>query len=358
MRTLLFSNFLFVFFVLGVLLLVRVTHAYQHGRMEPMKEHPSAGILRYPSSATRTAKELASSFASKVEYVPDVMKHTCVSSYDINDLGEEYAVEALLLYPSVHFRDEAQSKCVDLPVVLLVAGQHAREVANPEIALRVASTLAAARGKNQRHDTGHSDFIVMVIWHAVPRGTRHVWTVDRNQRVTIEGGVDPNRNYPTTNWTNSPDNGASSTKGDWTYRGPWPASEPETRVMMATLASFKVVTLINLHSGGRSVLRGTEGSPAIVRATEHLIRSHFKELAKNVGNSIEKNVLQEYRTGASCCAGTMARYAAEVHNVTAFTIETFAHTNFWPRVDELAVEMPNVIKVLVSFISKVGARGW
>jgi hypothetical protein len=238
-------------------------------------------------------------------------------------------------------------------------------VANPEIAVRVAEELVAADKRRTRRrvaaataSAASEQFAVLVMWHAAVRGSEFVWQRDRNRRTTVPGGVDPNRNYPTSNWTNFPSSGASPHPSDWTYRGPWPASEPETRLVMRLLAGFNVVTLLNLHSGGRSILRGADQFDAIWRMASAL-QARFLTEANRKGTRWDTAArLREYRQGASCCAGTVTRYAAEVHNVTAVTLETFSHSEFWPGLHSLEVELDGVVRTVAGFILEHGARKW
>ena len=65
-------------------------------------------------------------------------------------------------------------------------------------------------------------------------GARTCATTTATARSTIGDGVDPNRNYPE-HWSYD-EEGSSSILSSETYRGPAPASEPETQAMMGLLA--------------------------------------------------------------------------------------------------------------------------
>ena len=73
-------------------------------------------------------------------------------------------------------------------------------------------------------------------------------------QITVGDGVDPNRNYPT-KW-GSDDEGSSPDPADETYRGPSPASEPETQAVAGLLDRVGFEYLINYHSAAELLLYG------------------------------------------------------------------------------------------------------
>lgn len=345
--------------------------------MGPMTRHVSANVLRRPLALENSARLLGLRNPKLVQYIPSLAGHPCVlndaqkgteeedgvisSSNQGAFLSSLAATPAVLLWFISSSSAATTASVCSVPTFALFAGQHAREVANPEIAVRVAEELVATDKRTRRQHAATSaskQFAVLVMWHAAVRGSEFVWQKDRNRRTTVPGGVDPNRNYPTSNWTNFPSSGASPHPSDWTYRGPWPASEPETRLVMRLLAGFNVVTLLNLHSGGRSILRGADQFDAIWRMASAL-QARFLTEANRKGTRWDTAArLREYRQGASCCAGTVTRYAAEVHNVTAVTLETFSHSEFWPGLHSLEVELDGVVRTVAGFILEHGARKW
>jgi hypothetical protein len=76
-------------------------------------------------------------------------------------------------------------------------------------------------------------------------------------------GVDLNRNYPAL-WNAC--QGSSGDKGSDSYRGPQPASEPETQAMMALVRSVKPLVNISYHAYGELIIHPfgcrTEKNPA------------------------------------------------------------------------------------------------
>ncbi len=71
-------------------------------------------------------------------------------------------------------------------------------------------------------------------------------------QITIGDGVDPNRNFDE-HWGYD-NEGSSPDPGDETYRGPTPASEPETQAMQGLINKVKPRMQSNLHSFGQWLL--------------------------------------------------------------------------------------------------------
>jgi hypothetical protein len=108
-----------------------------------------------------------------------------------------------------------------------------------------------------------------------PDGYVHTWTVDRLWRKNRRNngnsyGVDLNRNADD-HWGGE---GSSGTPSSDTYRGPEPASEPETKALTAFFSSLRdVAGAIDLHSYGQLILRPyawTTASPPAVAALRTL----------------------------------------------------------------------------------------
>jgi hypothetical protein len=72
-----------------------------------------------------------------------------------------------------------------------------------------------------------------------------MWRKNRRDNGDGTWGVDLNRNYPY-EW--GCDEGSSGYPGDDTYRGPSPASEPETQAMMALIDAHDFVTRQSFHT--------------------------------------------------------------------------------------------------------------
>jgi Zinc carboxypeptidase len=139
------------------------------------------------------------------------------------------------------------------PNVLFMGTHHAREWVSTEMAMRLIRWLAdsAPPGLLASRD-------VWVIPVENPDGYQYTFTNDRfwrkNRRDNGDGtfGVDPNRNYP--EFWGYDNAGSSGATGNETYRGPGPASEPETKAIIAFHAAHPPVVSVSYHSYSGLVL--------------------------------------------------------------------------------------------------------
>ncbi|MGE0144463.1 MAG: M14 family zinc carboxypeptidase [Planctomycetota bacterium] len=143
----------------------------------------------------------------------------------------------------------------DEPAIVLAAQHHARELNSPHIVIGAATRILSGRGSDPVLATLVDDYEIWLVPCVNPDGVNHVWAVDdlwrKNRRNNgTNFGVDLNRNYPTGFGLC----GSSTNTGSQTYRGPSPASEPETQTMRALIASVRPEIYIDIHSSGREVL--------------------------------------------------------------------------------------------------------
>ncbi len=139
------------------------------------------------------------------------------------------------------------------PNVLFMGTHHAREWVSTEMAMRLIRWLAdsAPPGLLASRD-------VWVIPVENPDGYQYTFTNDRfwrkNRRDNGDGtfGVDLNRNYP--EFWGYDNAGSSGATANETYRGPGPASEPETKAIMAFHAAHPPVASVSYHSYSGLVL--------------------------------------------------------------------------------------------------------
>jgi len=150
------------------------------------------------------------------------------------------------------------------PTMFLIAGEHAREIANPEIALRWAQGLAAGYGKDARITAALDRCEVVIVpmvnpdGHAVVEeglatGNRAKMMQRKNTQGPGGSGVDLNRNYPF-HWGGP---GASSDPRDETFRGPSAASEAETQAVVKLAQALKLDAndvFVSLHSYSELIL--------------------------------------------------------------------------------------------------------
>jgi len=133
------------------------------------------------------------------------------------------------------------------PNVLFIGTHHAREWVSTEVAMRLIRWLADSL---PRPLLASRDIWVIPVEN--PDGYQYTFTTSRlwrkNRRPNADGtfGVDPNRNYPA--FWGVDDAGSSPMPGSEIYRGPAPASEPETQAIMAFHAAHPPVLAISYHS--------------------------------------------------------------------------------------------------------------
>jgi Zinc carboxypeptidase len=150
------------------------------------------------------------------------------------------------------------------PAVLYSSLQHAREWISGEVNLR---TLKYFVSRWRANDKAVKDMLKnRELWFVVvanPDGYQYTFDVERLWRknlrdnnsdgqITSGDGVDPNRNF-NEHWGYD-DEGSSPDPSDETYRGPSPASEPETKAMQGLINLIKPKFMSNLHSVGEWIL--------------------------------------------------------------------------------------------------------
>jgi Zinc carboxypeptidase/Immune inhibitor A peptidase M6 len=154
------------------------------------------------------------------------------------------------------------------PATLFSGAQHAREWITPEMIRRLAHHVIDG------YDNGDRTLRDLVdrteLWFVpVANPDGYDWTFQPSQRmwrknladnngdgqITPIDGVDPNRNF-STKWGYD-DEGSSPEFGSETYRGPTPASEPETRALDGLMDRVGFEFQINYHSAAELLLWGT-----------------------------------------------------------------------------------------------------
>ena len=153
------------------------------------------------------------------------------------------------------------------PAVLYFSAQHAREWITPEMTTRLLRhVLSTARpgGTMRRLITQNELWFVPV---ANPDGYDHTFTDgnrlwrknlrdnDGDGEVSNGDGVDLNRNFPY-KWGYD-NEGSSPNPASDTYRGPSPASEPETKALDRLAERVGFEYLVNYHSAAELLLYST-----------------------------------------------------------------------------------------------------
>ena len=165
----------------------------------------------------------------------------------------------------------------------------------------------------------------------------------KNRRIMTGGvGVDQNRNYPQA-WSTSCA-GSTSPASD-TYKGPSPASEPETQTMMAWSRAERFAKVIDYHSSGREVLFA-------YRCLTHPFSGWMEQEAAALSEASGYGGL----TREPSAEGEHYQWQFAQMGAYAFLIET--GTEFQPpyqsALDEAALVWPGILKVLERPISVSG----
>ena len=150
------------------------------------------------------------------------------------------------------------------PAVLYSSLQHAREWISVEVNRR---TLLHFINRWRANDKATKNLLKSTeLWFVIvanPDGyqysfdTERLWRKnlrdnDNDGQITVGDGVDPNRNFDE-HWGYD-NEGSSPDEADETYRGPSPASEPETQFMQGLIDRIKPKFQSNLHSVGEWLL--------------------------------------------------------------------------------------------------------
>jgi len=172
----------------------------------------------------------------------------------------------------------------DEPAIFFIAQHHAREVMTPELAIDIAEQLLAGYGSDPQATSWVNSREIFVLPNHNPDGSQYVFDRDRSWRKNRRDngdrtfGVDPNRNYPF-GWASC--GGSSPDTGSDGYRGPTPASEPETAGIIALARQQRPVISLSYHTYGEQVLipYGCQGvhaaEKAVFRSLSSGIASRF-----------------------------------------------------------------------------------
>jgi len=150
------------------------------------------------------------------------------------------------------------------PAVLYSSTQHAREWISTEVNRRLMNWFI---DRWRANDKEIKDLLKQTeLWFVLvanPDGYEYTFDHERLWRknlrdnnedgeITVGDGVDPNRNYP--NHFKYDEEGSSSVFSSETYRGPAPASEPETMALKGLLDRIGFAFQVNWHSAGEWLL--------------------------------------------------------------------------------------------------------
>ncbi len=181
---------------------------------------------------------------------------------------------------AVKISDNADIDESSEPAVLFNSMHHAREVMGPEVAIDIMETLLSGYGNDTQITKWVDSYEIWVMPMFNVDGNNKMWTKDKWWRKNNQGGygVDLNRNYPS-GWNKC--NGSSGWRSSQTYRGPDPASEPETQAMMNFIANVRPVFDISYHSYSELVIYPFGCSPE---------RTPTQEVVEKIGKEIGKKL--------------------------------------------------------------------
>ncbi|MET0860437.1 MAG: M14 family zinc carboxypeptidase [Microbacterium sp.] len=163
-------------------------------------------------------------------------------------------------------KNVAKTKDGKKPTTVYIGAQHAREWITPEMVRRLAHYYTDSYGTDARVKGIVDATELWFVPVANPDGYDFTFTDgqrlwrknlrDNNGdgQITVGDGVDLNRNYPT-RWGYD-NEGSSPDPASETYRGPAPASEPETQAMDGLFAKLTPQFFVNYHSAAELLLHG------------------------------------------------------------------------------------------------------
>jgi len=150
------------------------------------------------------------------------------------------------------------------PSVLLNAAHHGNEPMSTEFVFDAVQMLLE-RQSDPRVQRWLRELVIWVVPQVNPDGAyafletsnrtgrKNGRDLDRNGKRDLFDGVDLNRNYPF-RWGAHGEKGSKSNKKSVWYRGTKPASEPETKAMMALFGSEFFSASLSYHVGSVAVL--------------------------------------------------------------------------------------------------------
>lgn len=231
---------------------------------EPITEYRSElEPYRDPAETRTLLEELADAY-------PDIM-----TIYTIGYSVQGREIYAVKISDNVHV-DE------DEPSVHFDSEHHAREVMTPEVLIDIAEQLVWNYSTSSEVQGWIDDYEIYLIPCVNPDSSVAVFATDWSIRKNANG-VDLNRNYPT-DWGNNA--GSSSDPSDTTYRGPYPASEPEVQTMMAQVLRTRPAAGITFHTYSNIVLY-PYCSPGLSQTSQE---GYIQQFAEDIAGSMSKDI--------------------------------------------------------------------
>jgi len=211
----------------------------------------------------------------------------------------------------------------DLPKIVFIGGQHAREWISPATVMYIYNQLVTLYGTDPLVTAWLNQIAIVIVPVSNPDGYDFAWTNNRMWRKNRRAnggsfGVDLNRNWDT-HWCGI---GSSRNPASDTYCGTAPFSEPETTGISNLIKGLgNVISAIDWHSYSQLILRpwGWTTAPPPNNAYLTTLGNNLKAAIKRTHNLDYTNQAswQLYHT-----TGSAADWFYEKANITiSYTIE-------------------------------------
>lgn len=281
---------------------------YQTGTLHPgIGQAAAPSYFRTVSQVHSAMRDLAAKYPNLVEVV------------DLGDSGEKSRGTADRDILGLRLTNKA-ANAGKKAGAFFIAGEHAREIANPELMMRFATQLLDGYGRDAEATAMLDTRDLMLVPIMNPDG--HVvvekgfsresgGNLMHRKNTTPPSGVDLNRNYEF-HWGGA---GASSSPGSDTYRGASAASEPEVQAIQKAVTAMKPGIFIDWHSYSQLNLYswGDTRDPA----PDHVALDALAKKFSTWNHYTPEPAIELYPT-----SGTSKDYVYGTHHIPAFTIET------------------------------------
>ncbi|KAI8866829.1 Zn-dependent exopeptidase [Ramicandelaber brevisporus] len=180
------------------------------------------------------------------------------------------------------------SETTNKPTIYIQCLIHAREWISGAMCPYIADVLTASYGSDPRITSIMDRARIAMVPIVNPDGYAYTFTTDRMFRKNMRA-VDLNRNHVFM-WGRI---GASANPRDETYRGPGPASEPETQTIVSFQSNqpTRIIGALDFHSYGQDILRpfGHTSQPAPDEARLAAVSNRMANAIRRVRGNVYKS---------------------------------------------------------------------